>query len=294
MDGSDLAQLTADVRKDRTPRWSPDKKSIAFTSERDGNLEIYVMSADGSNQRNLSSHAAVDMTPAWSPDGARIAFTSGRTGGNDIYVIDVATGNLAQLTTHPKSDRGPVWSPDGSRLLFQSYRAGSADIWSMKADGTGLLRMTEHSGDEARAVWSPDGSRIAFEANWTGNANWGIYVMGTGGGSSPIRLTHNAGSSTYPKWSPIAGSAELISFVSNADGHANDQIYVIKPDGTGLRQLTDTERPNIHGSWDITGKYLVFRSWRDRNWEIYHMKVDGTGQQKNLTQNPANDSDSDG
>ena len=110
------------------------------------------------------------------------------------------------------------------------------------------------------------------------------------GGSPPIRLTHNAGSSMYPKWSPVAGSKELISYVSNGDGRENDQIHVMKPDGTGQLQLTHTEQPNIHESWDITGQYLVFRSRRDGNWEIYHMKADGTGQQKNLTGNPANDS----
>jgi TolB protein len=68
------------------PAWSPDGKQIAFTSNRDGNYEIYLMNADGSGQRNFTRHKSQDNFAAWSPDGKRIAFISNRAGGHDVYV----------------------------------------------------------------------------------------------------------------------------------------------------------------------------------------------------------------
>ena len=61
---------------------------IAFTSKRDGNLEIYVMDVNGRNPRNVTRRSADDWTPSWSPDGNRIAFMSDRDWNNDIYVMD--------------------------------------------------------------------------------------------------------------------------------------------------------------------------------------------------------------
>ena len=88
-DGSKPTRLTNNPAMDCWPVWSPDGKRIAFTSNRDGNYEIYVMNADGSGQRNLTSNRAQDNYATWSPDGKRIAFISNRGGGYDVYVMEV-------------------------------------------------------------------------------------------------------------------------------------------------------------------------------------------------------------
>jgi TolB protein len=74
---------------DYWPVWSPDGKRIAFTSNRDGNYDIWLMNADGSAPRNLTQHRAQDNYAAWSPDGKKMAFISNRGGGYDVYVMEV-------------------------------------------------------------------------------------------------------------------------------------------------------------------------------------------------------------
>jgi TolB protein len=90
--------------------WSPDGQSIAFTSDRNVNDEIYVMDADGNNERNLTNNpAAHDWKPRWSPDGQRIAFNSDRDGNYEIYVMDADGSNQRRLTNNPAMDSVSDW-----------------------------------------------------------------------------------------------------------------------------------------------------------------------------------------
>ena len=84
-------------------------RKIAFTTDRDGNEEIYVMDADGSNPTRLTNNSADDGQPAWSPDGSQIAFGSFRDGNPEIYVMDADGSNQTNLTNNPASDRTPAW-----------------------------------------------------------------------------------------------------------------------------------------------------------------------------------------
>jgi TolB protein len=85
-DGSGLARLTKSAGLDDYPAWSPDGSQIAFTSNRDGNLEIYTMDPDGQNSRNQTQNPASDNFPSWTPKGG-ITFVSNREEGFDIYTM---------------------------------------------------------------------------------------------------------------------------------------------------------------------------------------------------------------
>ena len=92
MDASGVTRLTDnDASRCDAPSGHPTVRRIAFSSERDGNPEIYVMNADGSGATRLTYNGARDLVTAWSPDGRRIAFYSNRDNGNwDIYVMNAA------------------------------------------------------------------------------------------------------------------------------------------------------------------------------------------------------------
>ena len=119
---------------------------IVFSSNRDGNQEIYVMDADGGNLRRLTNSPLDESEPTWSPDGKRIAFVTTRAGegardeNRQIWVMDADGGNQQKLTNKDFSEWEPSWSPDGKRIAFTSsghwnVAGGAWQIWVMDADG---------------------------------------------------------------------------------------------------------------------------------------------------------------
>ncbi len=162
-DGTNPTRLTNHPGIDQDPAWSPDATRIAFTSDRDGPLAIYIMDADGSNVRRLTSAPLPSSRPAWSPDGTRIAFVSRLNATrDDVYVIDADGANRLRLTTDPGADSDPAWSPDGTRIAFSSTRTGDGDVYVMNADGSNVTRLTTHGRWDGQPAWSPDGSKLAF------------------------------------------------------------------------------------------------------------------------------------
>ena len=269
---------------------------IAFSSNRDGNSEIYVMDTDGGNQRKLTNNRHGDWSPSWSPDGKRIAFVSNRDGHvidgiptSDIYVMDADGGNQQNLTNNPPgSDWFPSWSPDGKRIVFSARREGhfenkfsiTNEIYVMDADGGNQQRLTENRKNDWNPSWSPDGKRIAFSSDRKGDiVNFEIYVMDADG-QNEQRLTENRVHDWFPSWSP---DGKRIAFTSRRDG--NDEIYVMDADGGNQRRLTHHDDSDEDPSWSPDGKRIAFTSLRDGSRDIYVMDADGDNQ-RNLTNHP--------
>ena len=267
---------------------------IAFVSERDGNMEIYVISGEGGEQRRLTNNAARDFAPAWSPDGSRIAFASGRDGNDEIYVMGADGSGARRLTNDPADDGFSSWSPDGTKLAFDSSRGGAVpgadgswEIYVMEADGSGARRLTTNDADDGLPAWSPDGARIAFESKRDGN--YEIYVMDSNG-ANQRRLTDNAAADGFPAWSP---DGTLIAFTSLRDGNA--EVYVMNADGSNLRRLTDNTDEDGYAAWSPDGAQIAFVHGRGGavpgqggSLEIYVMNADGRSVRR-LTNNSAND-----
>ena len=211
-----------DSRSGADPAWSPDGRHIAFSSEHEGNWDLYVMDADGTNLRRLTRHPGFDSGAAWSPDGHHIAFHSDRDDGDrELYLMDADGTNLRRLTHHSGYDEYPSWAPHGPYIVFSSDRDANYDIYVMETDGTYLYRLTDHPSADRGAAWAPDGRHIAFHSD-RDDGEWDLYVMEVDG-TNPRRLTHHWGMDLFPAWSPDGGR---IAFSSDRDGD-NSRIYVM-------------------------------------------------------------------
>lgn len=236
--------LTAHKSSENAPTWAPDGMSLAFTSNQDGNAEIYRINSDGTDPTRLTNNPAEDSMPAWSPDGSVIAFVSSRDNGNsDIYVMDLNGGSVTRLTNDSALKAWPAWSPNGQKIAFDSNRSGKWQIFVINADGTSLTQMTNEA-ENGWAAWSQDGSRIAFTSYRDGNAE--IYLMDADG-SNQTRLTESGGRDIFPTWSP---DGQHIAFSSERSGNNGKRdIYIMNSDGTDIKQLTSDPSDESQPRW---------------------------------------------
>ena len=181
---------------------------IAFHSYRDGDSDIFTMTATGNQVTKLTRNRDDDTWPSWSANGKRIAFAYAPADGSrqaDIYTITSKGKNKTQRTTHPDNDLEPAWSPDGTRIAFVTDRDGNDKIYVVNADGTGETSLTTGFQPDASPAWSPDGTKIAFHRFL---ANSEIFVMDAedadndGNGDNPTRLTNNPADDFGPDWQP--------------------------------------------------------------------------------------------
>lgn len=284
---STLVRLTNNSAMDHRPVWSPDGSRIAFSSNRDGKNEIYVMDADGSNVKRLTNNRADDVNPIWSPDGRRILFDSERDGNREIYVMDADGGNQIRLTRDNAVDSTSTWSPDGSLIAFASnrdtgpaYNPYNMDIYLMNSDGSNVRRIVDDPEYDVGPQWSPDGRKILF---MTGrNGNFDVYDMNADGTGQRNLTADYDKSDGAPVWSL---DGQHIAFSRRIEG--KEQIFVMDADGGNLKRVTHNSANNGLPGWSPDGSKLVFQTDQDGNLEIYAISVDGELAQ--LTDDAADD-----
>jgi TolB protein len=234
-DGARQLRVTISKALDISPAWSPDGKTIVFSSWRTGYQDIYLLFPYGGSPIQNPTRGTPDKQswlPAWSPDGGKIAFTSSRDGNAEIYVMNRDGSNVQRLTNHPSIDSTPTWSPTGAQIAFTSERGGNPQIYIMNADGTGVKRITNESHAD-RPTWSPAPlNEIAYSSRSGGGNIIKIYDFATG---NTRALTDAIGNNESPAFSP---NGRHVAFVSSRAGR--EQIFTIHRDGTGLTQITRT------------------------------------------------------
>ncbi|HEU5305232.1 MAG TPA: protein kinase [Gemmatimonadales bacterium] len=154
--------LVTSTRVESRGAWSPDGSTIAFNSDRRGDMNIWTRSLTGGAERSLTSGPGGDYQPNWSPDGQSIAFFSTRAGNADIWAVRVKDGALTRLTDDPGTDTNPFHSPDGRSIAFLSDRDARSEVWVMNADGSGQRKLYDGAAGGHFLRWTPDGRSIVF------------------------------------------------------------------------------------------------------------------------------------
>ena len=178
------------------PAWSPDGTKIAFTSNRDGNPEIYIMNSDGSNLRRMTNNPSIDVTPTWSPSGNQIAWVSDRTGSPKIYVMN-ADGTGQRLIISDYCDR-PTWSSEPFNEIAYAARTGPGYDIKVYSFVTGeSVKVTDGIGSNESPAFSPNGRHIAFTSTRSGKSE--IFTVDRDGNN--LRQITRDGNNKFPNWS---------------------------------------------------------------------------------------------
>jgi TolB protein len=186
----------------------PGDTHLLLTLSKDGNPDIYNITADGNTlvQLTRGPNHAMNVEPAISPDGKIIAFSSDRAGRPHIFTMNTDGTGVKRLTFAGKYNASPVWSPDGKTIAFAGYDSDHFDVFTMNADGSGLKRLTDSRKASGKAAnnegptWSPDGRHIMFSSDRTGK--YQLYVVSPDG-SNERRITEDSLTWDKPKWSPF-------------------------------------------------------------------------------------------
>jgi len=279
----------------RNPSWATDRNTVAFeriqaygatqrmepTFSRDPDFELFLS----------------DPFPSFSPDGTRLLFTEwgrgvGASGveqsmsGNTSIVVMDAHGRHPRTVFHREgfSAFSGVWSPRGDEIAlsigryFRAPGAPAGQIALVKPDGSDLRIIVDDEINNGFPSWSPDGTRLVFKRGKD------LVVM-TVADRKVTPLVADAHYNNFPQWSP---RGDEIMFTSDRDG--NFELYTIRPDGTGLRRLTNEPTGDAHSVWCRGGDWIVFTSGRhgfkdemalfdgvpQPYGEIYAMRADGT------------------
>jgi TolB protein len=239
-DGANQRRITINRTLNITPNWSPDGRSIAYTSYRKTLPDILISNIFVGTLEEPSKGQGQNFLPVFSPDGKQIAFMSNRDGNSELYIMNRDGSDVRRLTNNPAIDSTPTWSPTGSQIAFTSDRTGTPQIYVVGTDGSGLRRLTFESYAD-RATWSPAPyNEIAFAAR-TG-PGFDIKVLSLADGQ-PRQITFGEGTNESPAWSP---NGRHLAFVSTRAGRS--QIFTVDRDGNNVRQIT-REGNNSTPNW---------------------------------------------
>ena len=226
---------------------------IAFTSDRDGNLEIYMMNSDGSGQTRLTNNSVRDDFPTWSPDGRKIAFLRQNGSVYSINLMNADGTDVRQITSLSliSSLFGMSWSPDATKIAFEE----NGNIFTINIDGSNRVNLTNGQFINYTPSWSPDGSRIAFARSPYSHGYYeNVYTMNSDGSNVTQIVRCQGYCATYsPDWSPDGGR---ISFTFNGDSDYDGYtIALVNPDGTNLQHIDSGGVQ--HPRWSPDGTKIV-------------------------------------
>ncbi len=217
-DGQNVQRLTVNRARDVYARFSPDGKWVAFSSDRNGNLDVYIIPSEGGAARQLTSHSAEDVVLGWAPGSGAVLFSSNR--GEDftpqLYLVKTEGGMPWKAGT----DMGvqASYSPDGKRLAYnpksqaywRKFYRGSlqSDVVVMDVAARKFTQLTDFDGHDSWPMWAQDGF-IYFVSDRDGNGLTNIWRVAESGGKADRVTSFKAGD---VRWPAISADGRTIVF----------------------------------------------------------------------------------
>ena len=257
--------LARTTRVESRGAWSPDGRTIAFNSDRLGEMNIWLRGVADSAERQLTQGPGGDYQPNWAPDGKSIVFFSARAGNADIWSVQAGDGRLTRLTDYPATDTNPFYSPDGRRIAFLSDRGGRSELWVMNADGSAPQRVTPVVAGGHFLRWTPDGRGIVFRVE--SGTQVQIYRASVEDGS--LTRLPDVASGAHMSFSPDQ------SRILDVRGHKTLWVYPV--DGSTPQQVFAFADPDVridYPTWSPDGKWILFDRAAPRGGDLW--VIEGT------------------
>lgn len=232
--------LTRGNSSDRQPVYSPDGKSVLFSSNRSGNLDLWMIDNASGTVRRITDDGAEDWDPAFTPDGKKIVWSSGRSGSLEIWIANIDGSGARQLSRDGFDAENPTGTPDGQWIVYNSFNPKKAGIWKVRADGTEATHLVKTR--TALPEVSPDGQYVAYLAE-SRSTRAAIRVVRLADGRDmgieilPRNLRRTAAILGRVRWMPDGKS---IAFLSQNDEGVNG---VFVQDFVPGKDTSATRRP---------------------------------------------------
>jgi eukaryotic-like serine/threonine-protein kinase len=258
---ADARQITSDEAYIEHIDLSPDGRRLVVSSNRSGNPDLWLLSADGGEMQQLTVDPTPDWYPRWSPDGSQIAFYAYRSGFRNLWIMPAAGGPARQLTKTEYTDWYPAWSPDGRHVAFRSNRNGVSEMWVVDRDGGEPRPLATFSPSEGYVPEWRDDEHIITRSRqqW-----WTLSLSGR----APEPFWQTAG--------PVGGflrfSPDRQQFVYRRAGGPQHWSMGVK-DGRE-RQITNLEgrAGQLDTAIATDGEFLYF-GWTDERGDLWVMDV---------------------
>ncbi|MEO5820683.1 MAG: LpqB family beta-propeller domain-containing protein [Vicinamibacteraceae bacterium] len=250
------------------PAVSPDGRQVAFISDRDGQVDLYVTGAEGGEARRLTSTATQEGRPTWSGDGREIFVSRSAEGSSTLVAIAYPAGT--ERIVARVDGRLPIALGSG-RVLYATGDWGSMQLASAALDGSDVRRVSDGVGAIWGASVAPDAGRIAF-----GRSDAGTLQVSTmrADGRDVRPIGPLDGRAQMPAWS-ADGARLAIQVDTKPGGTAQARIWVVDV-GTGARQELAAGTPGHHDevpAWFPDGRRVAFQSDRSGRFEIWTIDV---------------------
>jgi Tol biopolymer transport system component len=250
------------------PSLSPDRKWFAFTTNRDGNWEVYVGATNGRSKpvRVTYRQYATSTDPVWSPNGQYIMYESNRDGNWELYMFDVTNGQETRLTENRATDTNAFWSPDSTKIIFQSLRDKIWQIYELDVKTLDVKRLSDGKGTDRNPEYSHDGKLVVFNTNRDGSN--GVIALMNADGTGLQTISDAKGDANNTAWSPDDKLIAYQSFIPGTEKNIGVFVYELATGKTRLVTET-TNYASISPSWYCGTTDLLFTSNATGNNEVF-------------------------